>query len=105
MSKWGTFLSIARIMAPLALSFTPLAPIAGPVAAAIGEAEQIEGASNAQKLEHVTTIAVQAAHAANDQAGRLVLDPALVQAAAATTISAVVDSINLVRDVHAAPAA
>lgn len=100
MSKWATFLRITKSLAPIVLSLTPLGPIAGAVSAAIGEAEQIEGASGAEKLQHVTTIAVQAAHAANAQAGKVVVDPIAVQQEAGAVITATVGAINLAKGVH-----
>lgn len=102
MSKWDTFLKIARTVGPVALQFTPLAPIAGAVAAAIGEAQQIEGASGQEKLAHVTAIAMQAAQAANDQAGHIVIDPSLVSATAASAISTAVSAIKIVHDAKGA---
>jgi hypothetical protein len=105
MSKWATFLKIARTVGPVALQFTPLAPIAGAVSSAIGEAQQIEGASGAEKLAHVTAIAVNAAHAANEQAGRQVIDPADVAATAQSAISATVGAIKIVHDAHLQSAA
>lgn len=104
MSKWATFLKIARTIGPVALQFTPLAPIAGAVTVAIGEAEQIEGASGADKLAHVTNIAIEAANAANAQAGHVVIDPLAVQQEAAKAISTAVGAIKIVHDAHA-PAA
>jgi hypothetical protein len=104
MSKWGAFLKIARTVAPVVLQFTPLAPISGAVTVGIQEAEQIEGASGTEKLAHVTNIAVEAANAANAQAGRIVVDPDMVQAEAAKAISTAVGAIKLVHDAHA-PAA
>lgn len=100
MSKWATFLKIARTIGPVALQFTPLAPIAGTVSAAIGEAQQIEGASGAEKLAHVTNIAIQAADAANTQAGHQVIDPAVVAATAQTAISTAYGAIKIVHDAH-----
>lgn len=100
MSKWATFLKIARTVGPVALQFTPLAPIAGTVAAAIGEAEQIEGASGSEKLAHVTAIAISAAQAANEQAGHQVIDPAMVAATAQSAISTAVGAIKIVHDAH-----
>lgn len=100
MSKWGTFLKIARTVGPVVLQFTPLAPIAGAVTIAIGEAQQIEGASGSEKLAHVTAIAMQAAQAANDQAGHQVIDPAVVAATAQSAISTTVGAIKIVHDAH-----
>lgn len=102
MSKWGTFLKIARTVGPVVLQFTPLAPIAGAVSAAIGEAQQIEGASGQEKLAHVTAIAIQAAHAANEQAGHMMIDPSVVAATAATAISTAVGAIKIVHDAKTA---
>ncbi len=101
MSKWATFLKIAHTVGPVVLAFTPLAPIAGTVSAAIGEAEQMEGASGAEKLAHVTAIAITAAQAANDQAGHQVIDPAVVAATAQAAIATTVGAIKLVHDAHA----
>lgn len=105
MSKWSTFLKIARTIGPVALQFTPLAPIAGAVSAAIGEAEQIEGASGAEKLAHVTAIALDAADAANQKAGHQVIDPAVVSSTAQSAISATVGAIKIVHDAHQQTAA
>jgi hypothetical protein len=106
MSKWATFLKIARTVGPVALQFTPLAAIAGPVSIAIGEAQQIEGASGQEKLAHVTAIALTAANVTNERAGHQVIDPAVVSATAASAISAAVGAIKIVHDAHqAAPAA
>lgn len=96
LGKIGHFFHIVGTFAPLILANTPLAPIAGAVTAAIQEAEAIHGSgSGAEKLAHVTAIAVDAAHAANAQAGHQVIDPAAVQSEAATVISAVVQAANL----------
>lgn len=95
MSKLSAFLKAARLLAPIALSLTPLAPIAGAVSTAIGEAEQIAGASGAEKLAHVTNIAIEAANAANVKAGHVVVDPVVVQQTAAAAITATVGAINL----------
>lgn len=97
MPKW---LRILAEVGPLVLKFTPLAPIAPAVVAAIGEAERIEGASGADKLAHVVNIATDAAHATNAQAGRIVIDPLAMQAAAAQAIGTAVSVTNLVRQAH-----
>lgn len=97
----GKFLHIVGTFAPLILAVTPLAPIAGAVTAAIQEAESIAGATGAEKLARVTAIAVDAAHAANAQAGHVVVDPVAVQTEAATVISAVIQATNLAKP-HAA---
>lgn len=105
MSKWATFFKIAGTVGVQALKFTPLAPIAETVGAAIAEAQAIPDASGPDKLTHVTNIAIQAANAANVQAGRVVVDPVLVQQEAASAITTAVGAIKLVHDAHQAPAA
>lgn len=89
------FLRVGQV-APMILALTPLAAIAPAVTAAIQEAEAIHGAgSGADKLAHVVAIATEAAEAVNAQAGHQVIDPAAVQGAAATAVSAVVQVVNL----------
>lgn len=94
--KW---LEILFSIGPTVLAFTPLAPIAGPVAAGIAEARALAGASNSEKLAHVVAIAKEAAVAANAQAGKTILDPDGVSATAGAVISSVVQVVN---QVHAA---
>ncbi len=96
MSKLQTFLKILAQVGPTVLMFTPLAPIAQAVTLAIGEAEQIPGATGQQKLGHVVAIAVSAAQAANVEAGRQVVDPLLVVKTAQDAVSTTVDAVNLV---------
>lgn len=100
MSKWSTFAKIAMAVGPMALKFTPLAPIAEAVSAGIAEAQQIPGASGTEKLDHVTKIALAAADAANAQEGRIVLDPLVVKATAADAIATAHGAIKLVHDAH-----
>lgn len=95
--KW---LQILAQVGPQVLMFTPLAPIAGVVVAAIGEAQAMDGASGATKLAHVINIATDAAQAANLQAGHVIIDPAVMQAAAATAISTAVSVTKMVHDAH-----
>lgn len=94
MGKLGSFFKKVSHVAPLILAVTPLAPIAPFVAAGIQEAEAI-GGSGPDKLVHVVNIAKAAADAANAQAGKTVIDPALVEASAASTVSAIVQISNL----------
>jgi hypothetical protein len=95
--KW---LQVLAQVGPQVLMFTPLAPIAGVVVAAIGEAQAMQGASGQAKLAHVVNIATDAAQAANLQAGRVVIDPAVLQATAATAISTAVSVTKMVHDAH-----
>ena len=92
----GHFFQQVGKFAPLILAVTPLAPIAGPVAAAIQEAEAIHGAGNgAAKLQHVIAIAQDAAESANAAAGKVVVDPQAVAASATQVVSAIVSVANL----------
>lgn len=100
--KW---LQILAEVGPQVLRFTPLAPIAGDVIAAIGAAQAMDGATGPQKLAHVVTIATEAAQATNAQAGRVVIDPASMQAAAETAISTVVQVTKMVAFAHENPGA
>lgn len=100
--KW---LQILAEVGPQVLRFTPLAPIADDVIAAIGAAQAMDGATGPQKLAHVVTIATDAARATNDQAGREVIDPVVMQAAAETAISTVVQVTKMVEAAHEQPTA
>jgi hypothetical protein len=83
-------------LAPIVLAMTPLAPIAGPVAAAMHEAEEIHGDdSGAAKLSHVVGIAQQAATAVNAQAGKVVIAPDLIPGATAQIVSAIISVANV----------
>ncbi len=99
MSKLGSvghfFLKLGKI-APAILALSPLAPIAGPVALAIAEAEAIHGAhTGPEKLAHVIQTAVDAAKVANVAAGHQVVDPAKVASAATATIGAIIAVANV----------
>lgn len=102
LSGW---LRILAQLGPQVLLFTPLAPIAPLVVAAIGEAEALAGATGPDKLAHVVNIATIAASAANAQAGHVVIDPATMQAAAENAISTVVGVTNMVHYSEDAPPA
>jgi len=88
-------------LAPMVLAFTPLAPIAPFVSAGIQEAEQIQGASGADKLAHAINIARQGIAATNAQAGRTVIDPNLADSAIAAGINTTVSVVNIVHEAHA----
>ncbi len=102
MPKW---LEILADVGPKVLMFTPLAPIAGTVINAIAEAKSMQGASNQDKLAHVVNIATDAAQAANEQAGHVVIDPVALQAAAVSAISTTVQVTNMVHAAHVDPTA
>lgn len=97
LGKLGHFFQQVAKVAPLILAVSPLAPIAGPITAAIQEAEAIQGASGKDKLAHVVAIAIDAAQTANAAAGHVVVDPAAVESTAGAVISAVVESVNLAK--------
>lgn len=99
LGKLGHFFRNVGKFAPVILALTPLAPIAGPVQAAIAEAEAIHGdGAGAAKLAHVVAIAKDAADAANAQAGHEVIDPSTVEATATQVVSTVVNVVNLAKD-------
>jgi len=100
--KW---LEVLAQVGPGVLKFTPLAPIAPEVIAAIGEAQQMPGATGPEKLAHVVNIATEAAQATNAQAGRVVIDPVAMQSTAATAISTVVQVTKMVEAAHENPTA
>lgn len=97
------WLKILSQVGPTILKFTPLAPIADDVVAAIALAQGMEGATGPEKLAKVVGIATQAAQATNAQAGRVVIDPAAMSGAAATAISAVVQTVKIVQAAHENP--
>jgi hypothetical protein len=97
--KW---LHILETVGVAALGASPLAPIARPVALAIAAAEAIKGASGAEKLAHVLTIAKEAATAA--QAVGVDISPELVEAAGAHAIATAVQVTNIVHQAHTQPA-
>ena len=96
--KW---LQILQTVGLAALSASPLAPISGIVASAIGEAEAIPGATGQQKLAHVLNIATNAAQMA--QASGVKIDPAIVQSAGASAIATAIQVTNIVHMASAAP--
>lgn len=97
LSKLGHFFQRVGQIAPAVLMFTPLAPIAAPVQAAIQEAEVAFGPGHGPaKLAHVVAIATDAANAVNAQAGKIVVDPAAVTLGAGAIISGIVQVVNSV---------
>lgn len=98
LGKLGSFFKKVGKVAPAILAMHPaLAPIAGPVAAAIYEAEAIKGSGD-QKLAHVVGVAVESAKAVNAAAKRKVLDVGEVRAAATAVVSATVNVANVLKD-------
>jgi hypothetical protein len=92
--KW---LQILETFGPMILAFTPLAPIAPAVTAAIGAAETT-ALTGTDKLAQVVQVAGIAAEGVNAQVGHQVIDPSVVAASAASAISAVVQIANSVHD-------
>lgn len=95
--KW---LQIAFQFAPMVLSVIPAtAPIAGPVADAIGAAQMIEGANGAAKKAYVMQIAKDAVESANAKGAKL--DVAATLDATSHGVDTAVSVINQIHDAHA----
>lgn len=105
MSKKAKFFQILKLFAPIILAQTKLAPIADEVAEGIRIAEELPGASGADKLEAAKQVAILAAKAKNDQAGKEVVSVAEVAAAADSVISGTVNSVNHIKAIKVEPAA
>ena len=94
---WGRFLDVLKVVGPIALS--AVNPVLGPVASvivhAIGEAQQIDGATGPEKKAHVMNIADAAVVAYNGAAGKVVLDPAAVHEAADEGVDTVYAAIHV----------
>jgi len=103
--NFAGWLKLVEQIAPIALSVTPLAPIAPFIALGIKTAEQIPGASGADKLALATTIAQSGVAAINAQAGHQEIDPMLVNQAIAQGIGTVVAVVNTVHAAQAEDAA
>lgn len=91
--KW---LELLKTIGPLVIASTVpggqlLAPI---VVGAIHSAEQLKGASGAEKKAHALELVEAGAAAANAVAGKVVVDPNAAVAAAASGIDTVVKTIN-----------
>lgn len=87
-----SWLSTVLHYAPMALSLTPLAPLSPFIAAGIHAAEQIPGATGAQKLAAATQIAQAGISAA--QAAGAHIDAAVTNEAIVDGINAVVKGVN-----------
>ncbi len=97
MSKW---LQILETIGPIALCFTPLAPIAPIVIGAMKVAESLPGASGAQKKQLVQQLVSAGVGAANAMANRQVIDPSAATAASSAVIDATIGIVNIAHDVH-----
>lgn len=91
----STWLKTVEKIVPTLLKLTPLAPISQYVALGIQTAQQIKGATGAQKLELAKQIVSVGVAATNAQAGHQVVDPAEVDALVTSSINTVVAAANL----------
>jgi len=92
-------------LTPVVFSFIPGLKDAAPLAAvAIQSAEAIPSASGADKLTYATQAVLAGVAFTNNQAGRQVIDPAVVAAVAPAAITSIVGAANAIHDSHA-PAA
>lgn len=97
------FLDLVGKLAPVVLSAVPggdkIAPLIPVITHAVTEAEQIKGASGADKKAHVLNV-VDAAVTTLNATGKVKLDPAEVQAISANGIDAVIGAVHVVADAH-----
>lgn len=93
------FLAIVNLVGPVVLAALPggavIAPMIPVIVAGIGEAQQIKGATGAQKKEHVMKI-VQAGIAVANQTGKVKLDPTEVETVASNGIDTVISTIHVI---------
>lgn len=99
----GKFLQIVGAIGPGVLLMVPggekIAPLVPVIIGAIGEAEQIKGATGAQKKDHVLQIVAAGVDVANATGG-VTLDRAEVQTVAGQGIDAVIGTVHIVQGVH-----
>lgn len=95
------FLTLVGTIGPIVLANVPhgekIATQIPTIIAAIGEAEQIKGATGAEKKAHVLSIVAAGVNVAN-ASGHVTLDPATVQAVASSGIDAVIGAVQVVHD-------
>lgn len=98
---WKKFADVAKAVAPVALVFVPgVPPQLGPLLGhAIAEAEQIAGASGADKKAHVLGIVTDALQTAA-AAGKPIGDPNVIVPAVSAATDAVVASVNAIKAAH-----
>lgn len=93
------FLAVLNAVGPIVLLAVPggaaVAPIIPVVVHAIGEAEQIKGASGAEKKQHVLNVVADAVTTAN-ATNKVKIDPAEAQTVAAHGIDTVVGTIHVI---------
>ena len=100
------FTTLVRQIAPIVLAAVPngqkLGPVINTITAAIEEAEQIPGATGAEKKDHVLKITAAGVAVANAAGAKL--NDAEIAAIAGNGIDAVVGAVNAVKKEHVAPA-
>lgn len=102
--KW---IDLVKLLAPIVISAIPNKHVQqlGPViVAGIGEAQQIPGASGAEKKAHVIAMTNLGAAGINAAAGKEVVNPAETAAAASQVIDTIVGVTNLVHGATTAAA-
>lgn len=102
MTQW---LSLVLNLAPLVLMAVPGMPVVliPTIVHAIQEAQQIKGASGADKKAHVIAVVGDGIAAVNGAKGTEVISPAVVTAVVAPAIDTTIGVINLVQQAHATP--
>lgn len=102
MNKW---ISLVLNLAPLVLMAIPGMPavLVPTIVHAIQEAQQIAGASGADKKAHVLAVAADAVTAVNEAKGKAVINPAVVPTVVSQGIDTAIGVINLVQQTHTTP--
>jgi hypothetical protein len=93
------FLAVVAQVGPVVLAAVPggqkIGAIIPQVVDAIGEAEQIKGATGAEKKAHVLNVVRTAVNVANSS-GRVKLDSAEVEAVASAGVDAVIGTVHVI---------
>lgn len=102
------FLQIVASVGPILLTLVPggaaVATLVPVIISAIGEAEQIKGATGAEKKAHVLEIVAASVTVANTT-GKVRLDPAEVQTVAGNGIDAVIGTVHVIQGAKVVKAA
>lgn len=103
MSLWSKFADTVKVVGPVVLSVIPgVPPVLGPVIIhAISEAENLKGATGAQKKAHALNLINDSLNAVNAVKGETVLDPQQIVPAVSQGIDAVITTVNAVQAAHA----
>jgi len=93
------FLAVVAQVGPVVLAAVPggqkIGQVIPQIVDAIGEAEQIKGATGAEKKEHVLKVVRTAVGVAN-QTGKVKLDTAEVEAVAGAGVDAVIGTVHVI---------